>query len=177
MKKYFLTKNNQELKVGDKITLTKPVTTSYGEGMVMTEIRVTEDILEKLVKDGFVRVEEPNEFEGMAEGMVERLKPYIRRIARKNHIDFPTACTLLGAMLAVSPKAHLQLLVETIAEVKNRGKEPGENTWYLNPLTSYKPVQIEGNPTTATVFYDALDALEAHGVLLPFIKDIMLNEE
>ena len=172
MKKYFLTKNNQELKVGDKIKLTKPVNTSYGKGMVVTEIKVTENILEKLVEDGFVRVEEPDE----SESMVERLKPYIRKIARKNHIDFPTACTMLSVMLEVSPKAHLQLLVETIAEVKNRDKEPGKDTWYLNPLTSYKPVQIVGNPTTATVFYEAGDALEAHRTLLPFIKDILDGE-
>lgn len=172
MKKYFLTKNNQELKVGDKITLTKPVDTSYGEGMVVTEIKVTEDILEKLVKDGFVRVEEPDE----SEGMVERLKPYIRKIARRNHIDFPTACVMLGAVLKVSPKAHLQLLVDTIAEVKNRGKESGKDTWYLHPLASYKPVRIAGNPTTATVFYEAGDALEAHRTLLPFIKDILNGE-
>lgn len=76
MKKYFLTKNNQELKVGDKIKLTKPVNTSYGEGMVVTEIKVTENTLEKLVEDGFVRVEEPNE----SEGMVERLLPFIKDI-------------------------------------------------------------------------------------------------
>ena len=172
MKKYFLTENNQELKIGDKVTLTKSVNTSYGKGKVVTEIKVTENILEKLVEDGFVRVEESDE----SKGTVEKLKPYIRNIARKNHVDFPTACLVLGAVLKVSPKAHFQLLTETIAEVKNRGKEPGKYTWYLNPLTNYKPVKVVGNPATTTVFYEAGDALEAHRILLPFIKD-MLNGE
>lgn len=172
MKKYFLTKNNQELKVGDKIKLTKLVDTSYGEGMTVIEIKVTENTLEKLVKDGFVRVEEPDE----SEGMVEKLKPYIRKIARKNHINFPAACAMLSSVLEVSPKAHLQLLVEAIAEVKNRDKEPGKYTWYLNPLISYKPISIVGNPTTAIVFYEEGDALEAHRTLLPFIKDILDGE-
>lgn len=173
MKKYFLTKNNKEVMVGDKITLTKTVDTPYGEGIMMTEIKVTEDILEKLVEDGFVRVEEPDE----AEGIIERLKPYIRRIARKNHIDFPIACAMLGTVLNVSPRAHLQLLIEAIAEVKNRGKKSGKDIWYLNPLASYKPVRIIGNPTTATVFYKAEDALEAHKTLLPFIKGILDGEQ
>lgn len=169
MKKYFLTENNQELKVGDEIRLTKPVNTSYGEGMVVTEIKVTESILEKLVGDGFVRVEESDK----SGGTVEKLKPYIKEIARKNHINFPVACAMLGAVLEVSPKAHLQLLAETIAEVKNRDKEPGKDTWYLDPLVNYKPVQIAGNRATATVFYEAGDALEAHRTLLPFIKGIL----
>lgn len=172
MKKYFLTKDNQEIGVGDKITLTKPVNTSYGVGKLVTEVRVTEDTLEKLVKDGFVKVEESDE----AEGMFERLKPYIMEIAKKSHIAFPTACGMLDVVLETSPKAHLQLLIETIAEVKNRDKEPGKDTWYLNPLTNYKPIQIVGNPTTATVFYEAGDAVEAHRTLLPFTKDILDGE-
>jgi hypothetical protein len=173
MKKYFLTKDNQELKVGDKITLTKSVDTSYGVGKLVTEVRVTEDILEKLVKGGHVRVEESDEFEGM----VDRLRPYIRRIARKNQMDFPTTCGMLDVVLRTSPKAHLQLLIETIAEVKNRGKEPGKDNWHLNPLASYRPTQIAGNPTTATVFYEAGDALEAHRTLLPLIKGILYGEQ
>ena len=175
MKKYFLTKDNQEIGVGDKITLTKPINTSYGGGIAVIKIKVTEDILEKLVKDGFVRVEESDESDE-SEGMIKRLKPYIMEIARKNHIDFPTACGMLEVVLETSPKAHLQLLTETIAEVKNRGKEPGEYTWYLNPLTSYNPTQIIGNPPTATVFYGVGDAFEAHRTLLPFIKDILDGE-
>lgn len=172
MKKYFLTKNNQELKVGDKIKLIKKtVTTLYGEGKEVIEIKVTEDTLEKLVKDGLVRVETDE-----ANDTFERLAPYIMEIAKKMHADFPTACDMLGVMYDISPKIHLQLLLETIAEVKNRGKKPGKDNWWLNPLTGYKPIKVIGSPTSATVFYEVWDALEAYKTLLPFIKDA-LDEE
>lgn len=177
MKKYFLKKNGQELKIGDKVQLTKSVNTSYGEGKVITEVAIdSEEILDRLVNDGFVGVEqaEPEHEEG-AEALLARLKPYIRRIGRKNDLDYPTTCAMLNAVLHVSPKAHLQMLIESIAEVKNRDKHAGKSVYYLNPISSFKPVEIIGNPNSATVFFDAADALEAHSLLLPFIKDLMLN--
>lgn len=178
MKKYFLTKNNQELKVGDKIKLIKKrVTTLYGEGMQVIEIKVTEDTLEKLVKNGLVRVETDEADEAVnTECLIERLKPYIMEIAKKMHADFPTACGMLGVVYNISPKIHFQLLLEAIAEVKNRGKKPGKDNWWLNPLTSYKPIKVIGSPTSATVFYEVWDALEAYKTILPFIKDT-LDEE
>lgn len=176
MKKYFLTENNKELKVGNKIKLTASVNTSYGKGKGVIEVKVTEDTLEKLVKDGLVRVEESNEADEADEAvntecLIERLKPYIMEIAKKMHADFPTACGMLGVTYDISPKIQLQLLLETIAEVKNRGKKPGKDNWWLNPLTGYKPIKVIGSPTSATVFYEVWDALEAYKTLLPFIKD------
>lgn len=181
MKKYFLTENNKELKVGNKIKLTASVNTSYGKGKGVIEVKVTEDTLEKLVKDGLVRVEESNEADEADEAdntecLIERLKPYITEIAKKMHADFPTACGMLGVVYDISPKIPLQLLLETIAEVKNRGKKPGKDNWWLNPLTGYKPIKVIGSPTSATVFYEVWDALEAYKTLLPFIKDT-LDEE
>lgn len=173
MKKYFLTENNKELKVGDKIKLIKKrVTTLYGEGMQVIEIKVTEDTLEKLVKNGLVRVETDEADEAVnTECLIERLKPYIMEIAKKMHADFPTACGMLGVMYNISPKIHFRLLLEAIAEVKNRGKKPGKDNWWLNPLTGYKPIKVIGSPTSATVFYEVWDALEAYKTILPFIKD------
>lgn len=173
MKKYFLKKNNQEIKVGDKIQLSRTVNTSYGEGVVTTDLEVSEEILERLIHDDFVEVREEKS-EG--ESVVEGLKPFIRRIARKNNLDFPATCAMLQVILEVNPKAHFQLMVDVIAEVKNRGKEAGKETYYLNPLSSFKPVLIIGNPNSATVFYSAEDALEAHRLLLPFIRDIVNGE-
>lgn len=54
MKKYFLKKNKQEVKLGDEIKMETPVDTSYGKGVATVIVTVTEAILKKLISDGFV---------------------------------------------------------------------------------------------------------------------------
>lgn len=174
MKKYFLKKNNKEIKVGDKVKLTKNTTTTYGIGTTVVEVTVTEETLKQLIKDGFVEVKDD---EVSFEDLYSKVKPYLRRIVRKTDLSFPSACVFMGAVYDVSPVAHLQVLIETIAEVKNRGKKSGKLVYYLNPVVKFYPSAVVGNPNCATVFYSKEDAEETYKLLKPFIEDIIDEKE
>lgn len=171
MKKYFLKSTKEEIKVGNKIQLKKKMNTFYGEGILTTDVTVTEKILKKLISDGFVYIQEEN-------GNVvnhKALKPYISEFARKSNLSLFEAYITLLYILEISPRAYLATITEIIAEVKNANKEPGKYCWYLFPLYNYKPIQIAGNPTTVTAFYNEEDAREAYNLLLPVVKNILID--
>lgn len=165
MKKYFLVKNNKEIKVGDEATMTRKTDTPYGMGETTVKLKITERVLNQLVEEGLVRVEDSADEES------KKLRPYIRRFARKNDIDFPEACMVLGILCKISPRAHFQLALETIAEMKNKGKKSVKKVWYLNPFTDYKPVIVDYKPSIIS-FYSEEDALDAYNILRPFIEEL-----
>ena len=166
MRKYFLVKNNQELKLGDVIKMTKPVDTSYGKGETTVKIKVDLTTLNQLVEDGYVRVEDYSKEE------FEKITPYIGRFSHKHSISFSEACVVLAGLCKISPRAHFQLVLETIAEMKNKGKKPVKKVWYLNPFADYKPVIVDYNPAIIS-FYSEKDALDAYNVLRPFIEELV----
>ena len=76
-----------------------------------------------------------------------------------------------------SKRALLLVLLETIAEVKNRDLKKCHMVYWLNPAANYNPVAVVGNRNNAIVFYSAKDALDAHKLLLPLIKNLVADEE
>lgn len=173
MKKYFLKNSDQELRIGQRVTIQKPMKTPFGMGTVQVEVVITQATLELLIKDGIVEVRDGFD----AKAHWEELKPYVRRLARRMKVDLPEASSFLQSLLSLSPKAHLTLLAEVIAEVKNRRLEKGSTVYWLNPANNYSPVGMTGSYNNAIVFYSAKDALDAHRLLLPFIKELVADGE
>ena len=167
MKKYFLKEDHQEVKLGDKIQISAPVNTSYGQGRAHVDVVLTEANMKKLVDDGFIVAEK-----GKEKIDFDSMKPYFRRFARKNEMSLPSCLMLLSLLLNTSKKAHLLMLIETIAEVKNRDLKKGDKVFWLNPAANYKPVEVVGNHNHAVVFYSLKDAIETYNLLLPFINDL-----
>ena len=117
MIKYYLKDNKQEVKVGDKITISVPTSTPYGQAKCVVNVVVTQESLKQLIKDGLVLSEEKSPFN------LEDYKLFIRRLARKCNITFPEALELLDSIKSVSLYAHNTLLLEMIAEVFNKDKK------------------------------------------------------
>lgn len=174
MKKYFLKESNQEVKVGNKIQLVRTVDTSYGKGKVTTDVYVSEKILAKLIKDGFVRVEEEK---SELELTAERLKPYIKKIADKCGTSFATACVMIDTLAETYPKVAIQLFIDTIAETKNRGKSV-EKPYCLNPVDHYKPtICYTTNSGFMTMFCNKEDATDTYKLLYPYIKELFNGKQ
>lgn len=55
MKKYISKKKGTEVKIGDTIILQKKVGTKYGIGTLLVDVEITEETLQKLVKDGIIQ--------------------------------------------------------------------------------------------------------------------------
>lgn len=170
MKKYFLKSNGQELKVGQVIELSVPVETSYGKGTATTKLVVTEENLTQLIQDEFV-VEKDSLKEAIKEIM-----PCLKPLSAKVSLDTIHAVMLCEVLYNMSPKAHLQLLIEGIATIKNKGKHIKDNTVYcMTPFDGFHVVAIDYSPKLvkgATVFYDNKDALVAYQMIKPFIEDL-----
>lgn len=176
MKKYFLRDNKQEVKLGDKVDLFTTTDTPYGEGRTTVVVTLTEKMLKQLIEDGLIIEKEDatSEYD-----FVNSIKPYIRRFARKNGLTFPNAITFLQLLSVLCKKAHLDVLVEMVSEAKNRGKQMGEEVYFLNALNGYYPKAVrvaDVKYLPSMHFYDAKDALDARKLLLPVIEDILDGE-
>lgn len=169
MKKYFLGKTDREVKLGSTISVRENVNTSFGFNEVGFVVTLSKKNVKKFIDRGIIRVEDDEEMS--VEKKFEGMMPCIHRI-------FINGCTekFLDTLVSISPKAHLQLLIENFAEIRNKNKKVGDCTWFLNPIAGYAPIKIMGKPSStmvATVFYDEQDAKEVYSLLSDFINVII----
>lgn len=163
MVKYYLKNSDkkQEVKVGDRITISVPTSTPYGQGKCDIEVLVTQESLTRLIKDNLVIAQEENPIN------FEDYKPFIRRLARKCNITFPEAVELLNSIKSISIYAHNMLLKQLMAEVFNRGKEHEAVEWYVN--STYATSNDSCLPMPS--FIDRDDAIKALELLKPFYEE------
>lgn len=174
MKKYFLGKTDKEVKSGSTISVRENVNTSFGFNEVGFVVTLNKKNVKKLIDRGIIRVEDDEEMD--IEKKFEGMAPCIHRIFKKSPFIDGSTREMLSVLASISPKAHLQLLIENFAEIRNKDKKIGDCTWYLNPIAGYAPVKIMGKPSStmvATVFYDEQDANEVYSLLSDFINVII----
>ena len=174
MRKYFLGKTDREVKVGSTISVRENVNTSFGFNEVGFVVTLSKKNVKKFIDRGIIRVEDDEEMS--VEKKFKGLRPCIHRIFKKSPLIDESTKKMLNALSSISPKVHLQLLIENFAEIRNKDKKIGDCTWYLNPIAGYAPVKIMGKPSStmlATVFYDEQDAKEVYSLLSDFINAII----
>ena len=174
MRKYFLGKTDREVKLGSTISVREKVNTSFGFNEVGFVVTLSKKNVKKLIDRGIIRVEDDEEVS--VEEKFKGLRPCIHRIFKKSPFIDESTMKMLYALSSISSKAHLQLLIENFAEIRNKDKKIGDCTWYLNPIAGYAPVKIMGKPSStmlATVFYDEQDAKEVYSLLSDFINAII----
>lgn len=174
MRKYFLGKTDKEVKLGSTISVREMINTSFGFNEVSFVVTLSKKNVKKLIDRGIIRVEDDKEVS--VEEKFKGLRPCIHRIFKKSPFIDESTRKMLNTLAIISPKAHLQLLIENFAEIRNKDKKIGDCTWYLNPIAGYAPVKIMGKPSStmvATVFYDEQDAKEAYSLLSDFINVII----
>lgn len=169
--KYFIKDSDKEVQMGQTIEVEQKVVTSLGEGVCKTQVVVTPENVGLLVKKGFLaQKEEENGMPPALKEHWEKLKPYIRRFARKNDMPLVPAILFFASLEQVSPLAQIHVLLETISEVKNRGKE-GEQRYFCDPTRSYKVTEHLCHPMLPG-FIDIADAKEAYELIKPFLAAI-----
>lgn len=169
--KYFIKDSDQEVKFGQVIEVEQKVNTSLGEGICKTKVEVTPENIGLLVKQGFlVQKDEKKEEEFNLEAHWQKLKPYIRRFARKNDMPLTATLLFLASLEEVSPIANIQVLLETISEVKNRGRSAAPTVYYLSPTCGFELSVVNLRASKfAPVFYSKDDAKEAYELIKPFL--------
>ena len=172
--KYFIKDSDEEVQMGQTIEVEQKVTTSLGEGICKTQVVVTPKNVGLLVKQGFlVQKEEEKGMSPDLEEHWEKLKPYIRRFARKNDMPLVPAIMFFASLEQVSPLAQIHVLLETISEVKNRGKSAAPTVYYLSPMCGFEIAMVNLRASKFTpVFYSRDDAKEAYELIKPFLAAI-----
>lgn len=164
MVKYFLKNTDQEVKIGNKITISYPVRTPYGESKHEFDVLVTQKSLEQLIKDNLVEAKEVSPVN------LKAYRPYVRALAARLGCTISTAAELLDTIKEASPFAHNCLLIDLIAEVSNRGKEFGDCAYSAN-MTSGLPVKRVESSFDEPVFTTLKDAQNAIALVTPFVLE------
>ena len=164
MVKYYLKNTDKEVKVGDRITISVPTSTPYGQAKCDIDVLVTQETLNQLVEDNLVDKKEEQKIN------FEYYKPFIRRIARKHNITFPEACEFLDNLKDISVHAHNAMMLEAMAEVLNRDKVVGVSNWVwvINAHGEVVSTQLQG--IVKPFFLDKKDAIKALSLLKPFLS-------
>lgn len=169
MIKYYLKNTDEEVKVGDRVTISVPASTPYGETFCEVSVLVTQESLKQLIKDNLVTEKNVLDFSDY--------KPFIRRIARKNNLTMPEAVELLNNIKEISIYAHNILLLEAMADVFNRDKIPTANS--QGTINTYAPspygedcTKFLGGPVSTPFFYDIEDARKAIELMKPFYEEV-----
>lgn len=172
--KYFIKDSDKEVQMGQTIEVEQKVMTSLGKGVCKTQVVVTPESVGLLVKQGFLVQKE--EEKGMPPATKEhwwKLKPYIRRFARKNDMPLVSAILFFASLEQVSPLAQIHVLLETISEVKNRGKSAAPTVYSLSPTCGFGIATVSLKASKFTpVFYSRDDAKEAYELIKPFLAAI-----
>ena len=114
MKKIYL-KNGKEVQIGDILTKVSKVKDSFfGKGTVIENVKVTKDILPKLLKAGIVTTTIPKK--PVAETKVPmELEYYIQKIAEKHGWKIEKAYNYLNSIDSILPAAAFSMVLREIA--------------------------------------------------------------
>ena len=163
MIKFFLKDTEQEVKVGEKVKFKTTTNTPYGETTCDIEVYVTERMLQKLLKDGIVVKKKVSDTPDL-----EDYKPYIWNIAKKMHIKFKDVLILMNGFTNISPNACNILMLESMAEIMNKGKK-GTPQFYIvldnNNVTHVSSVETN---LAIPMFISVDDATKAAKLIQPF---------
>lgn len=176
MVKYYLKSTGKEVKVGETIEVEMLADTVFGKSTAKVDVLVTQSSLEILIQKGIVVKEDDSLTEEQLKKHWDLIKPYIRRFARKEKVALPDAIAVFAYVGEISPVAHIDMLLEQIAEVKNRDKERDSQVYWLNPANNYAPSRLMGKSSCVIPFYSYSDAIEAYGLIKPFVKAMIGGE-
>lgn len=132
MSKYISEITGKEIKVGDTISIGL-LSDFDSERIEKTEVTLTEEILDSLVKLGMVKKIEDKDY---------LYKEAINRIAKYNDISASEAIVLLNAVKKVNKWAALLMILKEISTILSNK--------YLAPLKEWKYVYII-NPLNGTI--------------------------
>ena len=171
MVKYFLKGTDQEVKVGNKISIKVPTKTPYGEGICEVEVLVTQASIEQLCKDGIVERKEISKTPNPTMPYAVEYKPFIKRLARKMNTNFYSAIIFLDVLKDISPYVHNSLLVELMAEEMNKDKTLGDDVFIINfSHGGYIQRINQSIKTDCPRFMNVHDAKRAFNLILPFLN-------
>ena len=121
MEKYYLTTNGKEVKVGDAITKKSIMKNKYGEGIVVENYKVTENLIPILLEEGII-VSKPhpencecNMCKASAATVPMDLNYYIMKLAERMNWKTDKVSNYLNSIHEIYPAAAFSIILREIA--------------------------------------------------------------
>lgn len=159
----FYLENGREVKVGSIIRIESEMETPFGKGVISVDVKITEDIIPLLVKNGILLSKNDDE---------ATIKSYIRRIARTHNVDFPTANAFITIIAKCDKFMALYMLLKAASEKAMCGYK-GDNCIVIH-LHNGKiyTIKNENIPSHLLIFPTHEEANNAIEVLSSLYKEV-----
>lgn len=111
MKKFVLTANGKEVKVGDKLVKYAKVNTPIGEGIIAQEVLVDENVISELLKAGVIK----SVVGDIVADVPMEIDYYVEKIAKRLGWKVDKAFNYLNNVDAIMPAAALSMVLREVA--------------------------------------------------------------
>lgn len=159
----FYLENGREVKVGSIIRIESEMETPFGKGVISVDVKITEDIIPLLVKNGILLSKNDDE---------ATIKSYIRRVAKTYNADFLTASTFINVVAKYDKFMALYMLLKAASEKAMCGYK-GDNCIVIH-LHNGKiyTIKNENIPSHLLIFPTHEEANNAIEVLSSLYKEV-----
>lgn len=185
MKRFILTQNGEEVKIGDKLVKYGVITTPLGKGYTAEEVTVDKKILSELLEAGVIQaVDGKPEVKEDTSTVPMELEYYIEKIAKRLKWKVEKVCNHLNSIDSIMPAAALSVVLrEGAIELDKKYKDHIENSpeiYIISALdgriTKANKAHIK-NYRNFAAFRSIEDAKIACRIVKPLLKDLFKSEK
>lgn len=175
MTKYFLKGTDKAVNIGDNILVIKEgARTPFGKGEYRVKVQVSEENLDRLVKEGILETKDVIDTEAGLKQVDQCLDTLVKMTGMPHFV----AADLMVKLGHVSLAAFIEVLLECMAEHENEGHDMGEiKGFFLNPVNNFAVEPVTGAGLCVVRFATEEGAKKAFDFLLPFIQVLMDERE
>lgn len=173
MTKYFLKGTDKAVNLGDTIIVIKEGTqTPFGKGETHVTVSVTEQNVEKLIKEGILETKVDTETG------LKQMDNLLDTFVKATGMPWKLAADLWFKLAHVSTAAFIEILIECMSRLENEGHDMSEEKgFYLNPANNFAVEPVTGAGLCVVRFATEEGAKKALDFLLPFIQHLIDERE
>lgn len=190
MKQKFITKDGKEVSIGDMLVHKGTLNTALGEGTITVKVRVNENTLPTLIKEGIlVPLSDVHGPECTCEQCSKNKVPtyvsyYMQKLADKFKISFKEVNVLLGSIDKVYPAASFSMIMREIAvEMDKKYEDHIENSPEIYVVSSMNGTIAKANKAhiknykNFAAFRTLEDARTACRIMRPILKAMFTSRD
>lgn len=183
MKQKFITKDGKEVSIGDTLVNKSVMNTVLGEGTITVKVRINEDTLPTLLKEGIlIPLSDAHGPKCTCEQCLKNKVPtyvtyYMQKLADKFGIDFKEVNILLGSIDKVYPAASFSMIMREIAiEMDKKYEDHIENSPEIYVVSAVNGTIVKANKAhiknyrNFAAFRTLEDARTACRIMRPVLK-------
>lgn len=190
MKQKFITRDGKEVSIGDTLVHKSTMDTAFGEGTITVKVRINEDTLPTLIKEGIlIPLSDAHGPKCTCEQCLKNKVPtdityYMQKLADKFNISFKEVNVLLGSIDKVYTAVSFSMLLREIAiEMDKKYEDHIENSPEIYVVSSMNGTIVQANKAhiksykNFAAFRTLEDARTACRIMRPILKAMFTSRD